>query len=206
MSDEKLRQCLTFDDVMLVPGYSEVVPADVDVRSRLTRNIEVNIPLVSAAMDSVTEARAAIAMARHGGIGILHKNLPPADQARLPQQAAGGVGEADADASAGQPMAWRGRRKAGRHRRSKSSRSSTGRPARCRRSMSSAVWAARSRTVARVPMKRWCLTTSPSAEEMAMNTVPTDFCSLPPSGPLVVTPLISADRPVTSTRLSTGAS
>jgi IMP dehydrogenase len=81
MSDEKLRQCLTFDDVMLVPGYSEVVPAEVDVRSRLTRNIELNIPLVSAAMDSVTEARAAIAMARHGGIGILHKNLPPEAQA-----------------------------------------------------------------------------------------------------------------------------
>ena len=81
MFDEELRQCLTFDDVMLVPGYSEVVPAEVDVRSRLTRNIELNIPLVSAAMDSVTEARAAIAMARHGGIGILHKNLPPEAQA-----------------------------------------------------------------------------------------------------------------------------
>ena len=81
MSDEKMRQCLTFDDVMLVPAYSEVVPAEVDVRSRLTRNIELNIPLVSAAMDSVTEARAAIAMARHGGIGILHKNLPPEAQA-----------------------------------------------------------------------------------------------------------------------------
>ncbi|HEX4336952.1 MAG TPA: IMP dehydrogenase [Polyangiaceae bacterium] len=81
MSDEKMRQCLTFDDVMLVPAYSEVVPADVDVRSRLTRNIELNIPLVSAAMDSVTEARAAIAMARHGGIGIIHKNLPPEAQA-----------------------------------------------------------------------------------------------------------------------------
>jgi IMP dehydrogenase len=81
MSDEKMRVCLTFDDVMLVPAYSEVVPADVDVRSRLTRNIELNIPLVSAAMDSVTEARAAIAMARHGGIGIIHKNLPPESQA-----------------------------------------------------------------------------------------------------------------------------
>jgi IMP dehydrogenase len=81
MSDEKMRQCLTFDDVMLVPAYSEIVPADVDVRSRLTRNIELNIPLVSAAMDSVTEARAAVAMARHGGIGIIHKNLPPEAQA-----------------------------------------------------------------------------------------------------------------------------
>src|SRR5262249_32286761 len=81
MSDEKFRQCLTFDDVMLVPAYSEVLPAEVDVRSRLTRHIELNIPLVSAAMDSVTEARAAIAMARHGGIGVIHKNLPPEAQA-----------------------------------------------------------------------------------------------------------------------------
>jgi IMP dehydrogenase len=81
MSDEKFRQCLTFDDVMLVPAYSEILPAEVDVRSRLSRHIELNIPLVSAAMDSVTEARAAIAMARHGGIGIIHKNLPPEAQA-----------------------------------------------------------------------------------------------------------------------------
>jgi IMP dehydrogenase len=81
MFEQKLRQCLTFDDVMLVPAYSEVLPAEVDVRTRLTRRIELNIPLVSAAMDSVTEARAAIAMARHGGIGIVHKNLPPEAQA-----------------------------------------------------------------------------------------------------------------------------
>jgi IMP dehydrogenase len=81
MFDQKLRQCLTFDDVMLVPAYSEVLPAEVDVRTRLTRHIELNIPLVSAAMDSVTEARAAVAMARHGGIGIVHKNLSPEAQA-----------------------------------------------------------------------------------------------------------------------------
>ncbi|HEY6556211.1 MAG TPA: IMP dehydrogenase [Polyangiaceae bacterium] len=81
MFDHNLRECLTFDDVMLLPAYSEVLPAEVDVRSRLTRGIELNIPIVSAAMDSVTEARAAIAMARHGGIGILHKNLPPQAQA-----------------------------------------------------------------------------------------------------------------------------
>jgi len=81
MLDDELRECLTFDDVMLVPAYSEVLPAQVDVRSRLTRGIELNIPLVSAAMDSVTEARAAITMAREGGIGIIHKNLPPRDQA-----------------------------------------------------------------------------------------------------------------------------
>ena len=80
--DDKLQECLTFDDVLLVPAYSEVLPKDVDVRSRLTRKIELNIPLVSAAMDSVTEARTAITMAREGGIGIIHKNLPPAEQAR----------------------------------------------------------------------------------------------------------------------------
>jgi IMP dehydrogenase len=78
----ELREALTFDDVLLVPAFSEVLPKDVDVRTRLTRRIELNIPLVSAAMDSVTEARTAITMAREGGIGILHKNLPPEDQAR----------------------------------------------------------------------------------------------------------------------------
>src|SRR6188768_500279 len=81
MFDKNLRECLTFDDVMLVPAYSEVLPTEVDVRTRLTRTIELNIPIVSAAMDSVTEARSAIALARQGGIGIIHKNLPPAAQA-----------------------------------------------------------------------------------------------------------------------------
>jgi len=81
MFEQSPRECLTFDDVMLVPAYSEVLPADVDVRSRLTRGLELNIPIVSAAMDSVTEARAAIAMAREGGIGIIHKNLTPEEQA-----------------------------------------------------------------------------------------------------------------------------
>src|ERR1043165_8360833 len=81
MFDRNLRECLTFDDVMLVPAYSEVLPAEADVRSRLTRTIELNIPIVSAAMDSVTEARSAIALARQGGIGIIHKNLGIAEQA-----------------------------------------------------------------------------------------------------------------------------
>jgi IMP dehydrogenase len=81
MFDRNLRECLTYDDVMLVPAYSDVVPADVDVKTRLTRGIELNIPILSAAMDSVTEARAAIAMARHGGIGIIHKNLTALAQA-----------------------------------------------------------------------------------------------------------------------------
>ncbi|HEY4160015.1 MAG TPA: IMP dehydrogenase, partial [Polyangiaceae bacterium] len=81
MFDKNLRECLTFDDVMLVPAYSEVLPAEVDVRTRLTKKLELHIPVVSAAMDSVTEARAAITMAREGGLGIIHKNLPIANQA-----------------------------------------------------------------------------------------------------------------------------
>src|SRR5258706_1021552 len=82
MLDDKLRECLTFDDVLLLPAYSDVLPAEVDVRTRLTKKLLLNIPLLSAAMDAVTEARAAIAIAREGGIGIVHKNLSIADQAR----------------------------------------------------------------------------------------------------------------------------
>lgn len=82
MLEEKLRECLTFDDVLLVPAYSEVLPHEVDVSSRLTRELPLPVPLLSAAMDSVTEARTAITMAREGGIGILHKNLHAEDQAR----------------------------------------------------------------------------------------------------------------------------
>ncbi len=77
-----LQKALTFDDVLLVPAYSNVLPADTSLRTKLTRNITLNIPLLSAAMDTVTEARLAIAMAQEGGIGIIHKNLRPADQAR----------------------------------------------------------------------------------------------------------------------------
>jgi IMP dehydrogenase len=72
---------LTYDDVLLLPGATDVVPAEVDTRSRLTREIRTSIPLVSAAMDTVTEARMAIAMARQGGLGVLHRNLSVADQA-----------------------------------------------------------------------------------------------------------------------------
>ncbi|MEY2936680.1 MAG: hypothetical protein RL033_7429 [Pseudomonadota bacterium] len=82
MFESPLRECLTFDDVMLTPGHSDVLPAEVDVRTRLTRKVPLNIPLISAAMDSVTEARTAIAMAREGGLGVIHKNLPPEVQAR----------------------------------------------------------------------------------------------------------------------------
>ncbi|MBZ5715016.1 IMP dehydrogenase, partial [Nannocystis pusilla] len=82
MAAIEIREALTFDDVLLVPGYSEVLPSQVEVQSRLTRDIMVNIPLVSAAMDTVTEAATAICMARHGGLGIIHKNLSPEQQAQ----------------------------------------------------------------------------------------------------------------------------
>ncbi len=75
------QEALTFDDVLLVPGYSDVLPKDVSLKTRLTRNLELNIPLVSSAMDTVTEARLAIAMAQEGGIGIIHKNMSIAAQA-----------------------------------------------------------------------------------------------------------------------------
>ena len=74
-------EALTFDDVLLVPLYSEVLPAEVDVRTRFTRNVALNIPVVSAAMDTVTEYRMAVAMAQAGGIGVIHRNLPPEEQA-----------------------------------------------------------------------------------------------------------------------------
>ncbi|MEJ2153127.1 MAG: IMP dehydrogenase, partial [Gemmatimonadota bacterium] len=76
-----IRQGLTFDDVLLVPGHSIVHPRDVDITTRFTRGIELNTPLVSAAMDTVTGARMAVAMAREGGIGVLHKNLSIETQA-----------------------------------------------------------------------------------------------------------------------------
>ena len=79
--DKVVQQGLTFNDVLLVPDKSEVLPREVDLGTRLTRNIRLNIPLVSAAMDTVTEARLAVAMAQEGGIGILHKNLSVEEQA-----------------------------------------------------------------------------------------------------------------------------
>ena len=81
LEQEVLPVGLTFDDVLLIPAESAVLPRDINVSTRLTERITLNIPLVSAAMDTVTEARLAIAMAREGGIGIIHRVLPPADQA-----------------------------------------------------------------------------------------------------------------------------
>ena len=68
MSEDRIDESLTFDDVLLVPGYSEIMPSEVDVSTYLTPNIKLNIPLISAAMDTVTEAKTAIAMAQEGGI------------------------------------------------------------------------------------------------------------------------------------------
>jgi IMP dehydrogenase len=82
MLEDRLAEGLTFDDVLLVPAHSNVVPAEADVSTRLSRNIRLNIPLVSAAMDTVTESRLAIAMAQQGGLGIIHRNLPIPDQAQ----------------------------------------------------------------------------------------------------------------------------
>ncbi|HVH03236.1 MAG TPA: IMP dehydrogenase, partial [Amaricoccus sp.] len=76
-----LREALTFDDVLLVPGASDVLPATADTRTRLTASIALNIPLLSAAMDTVTESRMAIAMAQAGGIGVIHRNLDVEAQA-----------------------------------------------------------------------------------------------------------------------------
>ena len=73
---------LTFDDVLLIPAYSEVLPRTVNLATRFSRNIALNVPLVSAAMDTVTEAQLAIAIAREGGLGVIHKNMPIAEQAR----------------------------------------------------------------------------------------------------------------------------
>lgn len=81
MIDDTIAEGLTFDDVLLLPAHSLILPRDVDITTRLTRNIPLNIPLVSAAMDTVTEARTAITMAREGGIGFIHKNLSIYEQA-----------------------------------------------------------------------------------------------------------------------------
>ncbi len=80
------REALTFDDVLLQPGLSDVLPSDVDIRARITRAIPLNIPIVASAMDTVTEFRMAIAMAQAGGIGVIHRNLEPDEQAEQVRQ------------------------------------------------------------------------------------------------------------------------
>lgn len=77
-----INEGITFDDVLLMPAYSEVLPREVDTTTYLTRDIKINIPLISAAMDTVTEAKMAISMAQEGGIGVIHKNLSIEDQAK----------------------------------------------------------------------------------------------------------------------------
>ncbi|MBW6186461.1 IMP dehydrogenase, partial [Pseudomonas aeruginosa] len=80
MIDKIVKEALTFDDVSLVPRKSSVLPSDVDLRTKLTNNISLNIPFLSSAMDTVTESRMAIAMAKEGGMGIIHKNITIEDQ------------------------------------------------------------------------------------------------------------------------------
>ena len=75
------NEALTFDDVLLLPGHSEILPSAVDLKTRLTAEISLNLPIVSAAMDTVTEARLAIALAQAGGIGVIHRNMEPDEQA-----------------------------------------------------------------------------------------------------------------------------
>src|SRR5579871_3506576 len=75
MQERIAYQGITFDDVLLEPAYSDVLPRDVDVRSQLTRNIRLNIPVVSSPMDTVTESELAIALAQEGGLGVIHKNM-----------------------------------------------------------------------------------------------------------------------------------
>ncbi|MFG1501550.1 IMP dehydrogenase [Halobacteriovorax sp. XZX-3] len=81
MSIAQIPQALTYDDVLIKPGYSEVLPGDVSLKTKFSRNIALNIPIVSAAMDTVTESKTAIVMAQQGGIGVIHKNMSPEDQA-----------------------------------------------------------------------------------------------------------------------------
>ena len=82
MLNHPIPEAYTFDDLLLLPAFSSVLPTEVDVSTQLTPEIRLNIPIISAAMDTVTEAQAAISMAREGGIGIIHKNMPVEAQAR----------------------------------------------------------------------------------------------------------------------------
>src|SRR5512138_4029286 len=93
-SQKNFIEGLTFDDVLLVPAFSEILPRDVDIKTKLTKDITLNIPMLSAAMDTVTEASLAIALAREGGLGILHKNMTiekQADQVRRVKRSESGM-------------------------------------------------------------------------------------------------------------------
>src|SRR5262245_38628632 len=81
-----IREAFTFDDVLLKPGLSDVLPSEVDIRARVTRAIPLNIPIIASAMDTVTEARMAIAMAQSGGVGVIHRNFEPEAQAAQVRQ------------------------------------------------------------------------------------------------------------------------
>src|SRR3978361_1034362 len=83
---QDIREAYTFDDVLLKPGPSDVLPGQVDIRSRATREIPLNIPIIASAMDTVTEARMAIAMAQAGGVGVIHRNFDPEGQAAQVRQ------------------------------------------------------------------------------------------------------------------------
>src|SRR5207344_236785 len=85
-SNGTLREALTFDDVLLKPGLSELLPSDADIRTHITREITLNIPIVASAMDTVTEVKMAIAMAQAGGLGVIHRNLDPEEQAAQVRQ------------------------------------------------------------------------------------------------------------------------
>src|SRR5437762_3532170 len=85
-SNGKLREALTFDDVLIRPGLSALLPSEVDIRTRVTREIALNVPIVASAMDTVTEAKMAIAMAQAGGLGVIHRNLDPEQQASQVRQ------------------------------------------------------------------------------------------------------------------------
>src|SRR5256884_8173584 len=83
---QDIREAYTFDDVLLKPGLSDVLPSEVDIRSHVTRAIPLNIPIIASAMDTVTEARMAIAMAQAGGVGVIHRNFDPEGQAAQVRQ------------------------------------------------------------------------------------------------------------------------
>ena len=82
MLKDRMEDSFTFDDVLLLPGHSKVLPVEVSVKSRITQTLDCNIPLLSAAMDTVTESKMAVAIAKSGGIGVIHRNLSILEQAK----------------------------------------------------------------------------------------------------------------------------